>query len=64
MLDLDAGLISDLDIELGLILGLDARLRRRRGFSVIGCRPVGRTRSDIRVWGWGLGLGSGYPGVN
>ncbi len=51
MLNLDAGLVSDLDIRLGLMPGLDTELRRGRGFSIAGRRPVGGARSDIRVWG-------------
>ena len=49
MLDLDARLISGLDIRLGLIPGLDVGLGYKRGFSVAGRRSVGRIQSDIRV---------------
>jgi len=48
----------------GLMPGLDVGLGYGCRFSIISCRPVGGTRLDIRVWGWGLGLRSGYPGVN
>ncbi len=64
MLGLDIGLVSGLGAGLGLMPGLDAGLGHRRGFSVAGRRSVGGTRLDIRVWGWGLGLGSGYLDVN
>ncbi len=64
MLDLDIRLVLDLSTKLGLIPDLDIGLGHRRGFSVAGRRFIGRTRSDIRIWSWGLGLGSGYPDVN
>ncbi len=59
MLDLDVRLMSDLGAGLGLMPSLDAGLRRRRRFSVISRRPIGGAQSDIRIWGWGLGLESG-----
>ena len=49
MLNLDIGLISDLDAGLGLMPGLDAGLGHGRGFSVAGRRPIGGARLDIRV---------------
>src|SRR6266566_2210741 len=49
MLDLDAGLMSDLGVGLGLMPGLGIRLGHRRGFSVAGRQPVGGARSDIRI---------------
>jgi len=49
MLDLDVGLVLDLDIRLGLMSDLDVRLRYRHRFSVVGCRSIGGTQSDIWV---------------
>jgi len=48
--------MSNLGVRLGLMPGLGVGLEYGRGFSVVGRRPVGGVRSDIRVWGWGLGI--------
>ncbi len=64
MLGLNIGLMSDLGTRLGLMPGLDVGLGCGCKFSVVNRRPVDRARSDIRVWGWNLRLGSGYPDTN
>ena len=64
MLGLDVRLVSDLGVGLRLMPDLDVGLGCGCGFLVVNRRSVGGMRSGIRVWGWSLELGFGYPGAN